>query len=186
MSQTDPGWYHAEGDPVGSVRYWDGTQWVGNPTVPSATPPDQQSYGGAGARLGARIIDGLIVAIPIIIALFAVIDFDDFEQSDLVPWTILSIAWGAAYEIGFIGLRGATPGKALLGLKVLDARTGECPPGLGPAAMRWAPALLGLIPVLGNVAGLAIAVASGVMISSDAQNRSVYDRVASTVVVKTN
>ena len=29
-----PGWYYAEGDPAGTVRHWDGTQWVGGPTAP--------------------------------------------------------------------------------------------------------------------------------------------------------
>ena len=25
------GWYHGDGDPEGSVRYWDGAQWQGDP-----------------------------------------------------------------------------------------------------------------------------------------------------------
>ncbi len=32
--QAAAGWYHAEGDPADSVRYWDGTQWVGDPHYP--------------------------------------------------------------------------------------------------------------------------------------------------------
>jgi hypothetical protein len=27
-----PGWYHAPGDPDGTVRYWNGTDWIGFPT----------------------------------------------------------------------------------------------------------------------------------------------------------
>lgn len=41
-----PGWYHAEGDPQGTQRYWNGSEWQGEPqAVPSApmtpdpTPP---------------------------------------------------------------------------------------------------------------------------------------------------
>lgn len=26
--QIAPGWYYAQGDPSGSVRYWDGQQWT--------------------------------------------------------------------------------------------------------------------------------------------------------------
>lgn len=29
----EPGWYHAQGDPAGSVRYWDGHAWRGEPTL---------------------------------------------------------------------------------------------------------------------------------------------------------
>ena len=28
---TLPGWYYAEGDPIGTQRYWDGVQWQGGP-----------------------------------------------------------------------------------------------------------------------------------------------------------
>lgn len=34
-----PGWYHAEGDPVGSQRYWDGTQWQGDARMPPSHDP---------------------------------------------------------------------------------------------------------------------------------------------------
>lgn len=33
-----PGWYHAEGDPPGTQRYWDGELWQGEPTFVSAAP----------------------------------------------------------------------------------------------------------------------------------------------------
>ncbi len=43
MQPTPPGWYHAEGDPEGTIRYWDGQQWVGGPVtappVAAAAPP---------------------------------------------------------------------------------------------------------------------------------------------------
>lgn len=38
---TPAGWYEAQGDPPGTQRWWDGTQWVGEPQpVPSAPMPD--------------------------------------------------------------------------------------------------------------------------------------------------
>jgi hypothetical protein len=30
QSQIPAGWYHANGDPVGTVRYWNGVRWVGD------------------------------------------------------------------------------------------------------------------------------------------------------------
>ena len=44
-----PGWYHAEGDPPGTQRYWDGSAWQGGPQA----APDNGlggSLGGAAAQ----------------------------------------------------------------------------------------------------------------------------------------
>lgn len=41
--QAAAGWYHAEGDPVGTLRYWDGAQWVGEPQYPPQ-PVAQQAH----------------------------------------------------------------------------------------------------------------------------------------------
>lgn len=82
---TPPGWYHADGDPAGSTRWWDGTQWVGEAQfggqpqaaagapgaqgVPGMEPPPgswgQQAMGVPSlsepmARIGGRVIDALI------------------------------------------------------------------------------------------------------------------------------
>lgn len=32
------GWYHAEGDPAGTQRYWDGVTWQGEPQLTGAAP----------------------------------------------------------------------------------------------------------------------------------------------------
>lgn len=49
-SPQAPGWYHAEGDPPGTQRYWDGTNWTGNPM-----PAGGAGAGGLGAGLGDPI-----------------------------------------------------------------------------------------------------------------------------------
>ena len=42
-----PGWYHADGDPAGTQRYWDGELWIGDAVpVPGANPP--QAPPGSG------------------------------------------------------------------------------------------------------------------------------------------
>ena len=46
MQPAPTGWYHAEGDVEGTVRYWDGTQWVGGPVAaPSPGPAAPQMSG---------------------------------------------------------------------------------------------------------------------------------------------
>ena len=42
-----PGWYHAEGDPPGTQRYWDGELWQGEPRpVAPSGPPAGAPVGG--------------------------------------------------------------------------------------------------------------------------------------------
>jgi uncharacterized RDD family membrane protein YckC len=89
-TQQPAGWYHAQGDPPGTQRWWDGSQWVGGPVaVPPATTgipgsgyadglpsgwgyaAPQVGYGyvrpqyaGWWRRFGAYLLDMLIVGIP--------------------------------------------------------------------------------------------------------------------------
>ena len=45
--QTPPGWRHAEGDPPGTERYWDGHAWQGEPRprggAPVSAPVERQA-----------------------------------------------------------------------------------------------------------------------------------------------
>ena len=45
---TPPGWYYADGDPVSTQRYWDGTQWQGGPqpTMGYSSPGFATAGGG--------------------------------------------------------------------------------------------------------------------------------------------
>lgn len=38
-----PGWYHAQDDPPGTVRWWDGEQWIGGPTASPSVERPQRS-----------------------------------------------------------------------------------------------------------------------------------------------
>lgn len=56
-SAAAPGWYHGEGDPPDTQRYWDGIQWVGEPRpVPPppapAVPPGSVPAPAAAAPAG--------------------------------------------------------------------------------------------------------------------------------------
>ena len=56
-ASATPGWYHAQGDPPGTERFWDGSAWTEGPRpvggVPSAppaapaAPPESQPMGSA-------------------------------------------------------------------------------------------------------------------------------------------
>lgn len=205
------GWYHAEGDPVGTKRYWDGSMWIGEPTTMTAdnggAPGNSAS---TGKRIGARIIDWLLMGIgagiPAMIAVLNHLDFDalpdaedpDFQsllQTELeAQFETFSLGIGVGlvaiffvlWEILWLGFAGASPGKMLLGLRVQNAKTGEVGPGWVAAVLRNLLRFALIIPVASGLFFL-IAVlglfASVVMLFSDSQGRTLVDRIASTVVV---
>jgi uncharacterized RDD family membrane protein YckC len=126
-------------------------------------PPAYSAYQGPqtgqgapasmGNRLLARIIDALIVGVPagivIWIILASVIDdntctTDAFGTTHcttngvgglLLAYLIFFVA-AIAYEIYFIGVKGATIGKRAMGIRVVDAATGA-PIGAGRAFVRY-------------------------------------------------
>ena len=94
-----------------------------------------------GQRLGARAIDtGILFVSYIAISLFlALLDF----RYGFFVFFLWLIFW-LLYEWLFIAYRGATIGKAALGIKVVDQRNGGLL-GLGPAFIRQ------LIPTVGSL-----------------------------------
>ena len=202
MSQA-PGHYHAEGDPPGTVRWWDGTQWVGDPTpppppaAPPPPPPPGAGAGGAatsgirfadlGVRFGAAAIDIVIViaiSFVLLLAFFGNSTDDGFEAYAGGAESVLLSALITAAYIGIIVAKAATPGKLMVGLRITEAdgETNVTPRG---AVMRSLPYIVGLIPVLGGLIVLGCGIAAMVMIGSDsAERRSVYDRIGNTRVVR--
>ena len=48
------GWYYAQGDPVGTTRYWDGAQWTGEPVAQAQQAvPTQQAVPAQPQPLGS-------------------------------------------------------------------------------------------------------------------------------------
>lgn len=193
----EPGWYHADGDPIGTHRYWDGEMWQGEAQAVGVPAPGVsaqhsgrlqpgQSLGRAWPRFFARLIDGIIVGIPTVLILLSQIDFEDvdsFTTETGIIWTVLVLAISAIYEIGFIAGVGATPGKMMMGLRVVQENNNQMPPSVTNAALRWVPALAGYIPAVGGLISIVVLIGSIIGISSDSLKRSIYDRVGSTYVI---
>ena len=192
-----PGYYYAEGDPPGTVRYWDGTQWTGSPmpSPPGASPAapnaagfSQERFGGMGIRIGAILLDGLVF---LVVAVLVSLPFADNVSNSDTSFEF-QVTGGAVFigplvylalTIVMVATIGASPGKLMVGLRITTA-DGTTPPGYGPAALRSLPWLPTLIPLLGVVIWLGIVIASLVTISNDAERRSLFDRVANTRVVR--
>lgn len=144
----DPGWYD---DPqeFGWLRYWDGNAWTREtaPRPADYQPPSQQlsnpGFASLWARLGAYIIDWLIVLIPIelvVVGIWMALNvelvnglaerlatgdttaFGDLMAAEMGPIVIVSLLTGPAwfcYEYFMLRSRSATVGMLALGIRVV-------------------------------------------------------------------
>jgi uncharacterized RDD family membrane protein YckC len=185
------GYYHAEGDPEGTVRYWDGANWSGEPkplddqpnlrgstldptSVNPAESADNSRYGGLGIRIGAAAIDtaiGVVIVTP-------------FSASVLSSGLALSLYW--VVVVVMVARLGGSPGKLAVGLRVTKIDGVTSPPGDRESVIRTLPGLLGLIPIVGGLISLGIGLISIRYVAADPQRRSIYDRIGGTRVVYKN
>lgn len=177
MSQgtTPPGWYHADGDPAGTTRWWDGTQWVGEPQTPqpgqaaaAAAPPGfgapaTPSLAGAGARIGGRILDaliwiviGFIVNLPVLSQTIGeAIEAADENRDpvfDVSPGLILAtgiinLILIVAYEVLLNTRSNGTLGKRAISARIIRQDGGEL--DTRSAFMRMVPYIV--IQIIGIV-----------------------------------
>ena len=114
---------------------------------------------GFWIRFLAMIVDGVIVSIITIVLSLA--------------FPYVGILGGWVYHTPFIGLRGQTPGKMALGIKVINEQ-GEVP-GLGYAALREIPGKIisGIVILLGFI-----------WAAFDSRKQAWHDKIARTYVVR--
>jgi uncharacterized RDD family membrane protein YckC len=85
---------------------------------------------------------------------------------------------GAAYYIGFTVWRGQTPGKMLIGTRVVMTRTARIPE-LGPSSMRWV--IPGVFVFLPGVSVVSVVIYGWLLFNPLRQG--LHDKAARTVVV---
>jgi uncharacterized RDD family membrane protein YckC len=134
-------------------------------------------------RLVGFVIDWMIMVMTtlILVSVFQV----DLGAGDALrlPTSVRIVQGlvGAAYYIGFTVWRGQTPGKMLIGTRVVMERTARMIPGLGPSTLRWVvPGVFVFLPGVSVVA----AVIYGWLLF-DSLRRGLHDKAAKTVVVLT-
>ena len=236
---SNPAW---ESDPTTrhQYRWWDGEKWTDyvaddgvqtldpltgaenlKPPAERASPPASGSSSAPDqshelstrlARLGARVIDGLVfmaftVALLFVLHLVDVkpMPFDELSDSDTADEffehlqdyseSIQSVgfwlaAMGAVYEIAFIALKGQTPGKMAARIKVVRANDlfqpewGR-PPTWGSSFGRWAvPFALGLPAWFVPYVGEALVLLCYLSLTWDRDRQGWHDKAAGTFVVK--
>jgi uncharacterized RDD family membrane protein YckC len=131
-------------------------------------------------RLVGFVIDWMIL-VMIALILVSVLRIDLGAGDALRLPTSVRIVQGlvaGAYYIGFTVSRGQTPGKMLIGTRVVMERTGQIP-GLRPSAIRWVvPGLFAFLPGVSVVAAVIYA-----WLLFDSRRRGLHDKAAKTVVV---
>jgi len=203
--QQPPGWYPAEGDPPGTVRWWDGSKWVGGPQEQGVQQEAGYVAPGAGAlangreladpwlRIGSAIIDWLVtvvISIPFIgFAVAGAVATDGEIDGGAIALGFVASLITTGYYVFMNSQYSATLGKMALGLRIVG-RNGEEPLGWSIGIRRTANRLVGIlgnIPILGIIVGLALLVlnlVSLVFLFTDNERRTVMDRFADTYVVK--
>ena len=145
-------------------------------------------YAGFWVRVGAAIIDAILLGIVVVI-IFAVIVSSSRTTDAAGNTTATSGAIGAAYGLALVvsflyqallvGRLGATPGMRLLNMRIVSALDGS-QITYGRAVLRWLAyslfAVLGflVIPPIINVLWVAF----------DSRKQALHDKLASTFVVR--
>ncbi len=144
--QMDAGWYYAQGDPGGTQRYWDGTQWVGAPQ-PAGGPAGGAvtvAGGGVPAEWVQRFVAWLInaaIAFALVVALAIVISVGFLINDGL---GVVLIVLAGIGHLSFLiwnhiirqGRTGQSLGKTQQNIKLVRDDTGQ-PVGAGMALARY-------------------------------------------------
>lgn len=153
------------------------------------------STAGMGNRLLARILDSIIIGIPAFI-IMAVAGFGFFASADCHTGSdgVYRCTGGGAglagfflayfivfvlailYELYFIGTKGATPGKKIMGVRVVDEQTGGTI-GMGRAFIRYL-----VLGITGSICTLGY---WSPFFDSSKRNSGWHDKAANDLVIST-
>lgn len=171
--------------PLPSYNAYAGSGPTG-PTNAYAAPMAGSAYPGPGARLGALLIDFVVVWILTGVIAVIFVDFSSITLAAQIGMQFISLVIWLAYRIGMEVTTGASLGKMALGLKVVDA--GGATLSAQDSLMRnlWyvVSTVVGMIPFLGWLLNLGVCIAVGVTISNDQFNQSFSDKWGKAYVVR--
>jgi uncharacterized RDD family membrane protein YckC len=140
-------------------------------------------YAGFWIRFLAAFVDGLIIAVPLILIFFAFFaanfnaamanqDTSQTSTALSTPINGLSLVIGFAYFSYFWGV-GSTPGMRIFGLQVVDAGSQAVGIGFGRGALRY----------VGYIVSSFCCYVGLIWAAFDPRKQGWHDKIASTVVV---
>jgi len=141
-------------------------------------PEQNVEYAGFWVRVGAMIIDTLLIMVVLIPLLVAIYGWAYFEAANtrlfagpadfLLSWVAPAVA-----VIVFWIYRQATPGKMALSIRIVDAATGS-PPSTGQCVGRYFAYFVSIFPL-----GLGL-----LWVAFDKRKQGWHDKLAGTVVIR--
>ena len=157
----------------------------------AAASPRGWHYGGFWIRFGARMIDGLVLGVPLLI-LFALLipNLLKTQGDPSNPAVAAFVTFGISFFLGYflvlicyevlmLKYRGATLGKMACGLKVVRADGTSLGWGVSFGRFFMWNIVTSGIPYLNSI----LMLISGIMAGTDNEKRALHDRVCDTRVV---
>jgi len=190
---------------------WDAPPWDAPPWGPAGWPPGHPAggdpwamdgagpartvYASWGMRFAAKLVDSLILLVPTvvvvrIVAWQDVLDVIENARSSadlmtasgpIMTANLIAAVIGYAYFAVLNGL-GRTPGKVLVGIRVVRATDGA-PIGVTKGLLRHGLQFLQIVPGLSALIGVFVLV-DAVSPLWDDRRRALHDRFAGSVVVR--
>jgi uncharacterized RDD family membrane protein YckC len=151
----------------------------------AAAPPSggERDYASWGRRLAAYLLDVLILVIPLVVIVVVAVVLADPEGEDDGAWAVVGFAYLATLVLPFLYFtffhgdpRGQTPGKRVLGIRVVSDETGHRI-GYGRAFGRYA------ITFVFSIFFLPL-VLDYLWPLWDGKNQALHDKVVGSVVVR--
>jgi uncharacterized RDD family membrane protein YckC len=131
------------------------------------------NYASPPQRFGAWVLDAVIAYLVIGLPAMLIFGYDP-KDPGFQPSEIVALLGVFGYLVAFdAGKRGATPGKRLVGTRVVDAEEGNSPIGYRRAAVRR----------LGYIVGWACLLLGWLWLIWDPRHQAWHDKFADTVVV---
>jgi uncharacterized RDD family membrane protein YckC len=144
-------------------------------------PARGRGYASWGRRFVAYLVDLLVILVPLVVLIVAIVLADPSDDS--AAWVVVVVAYVATIVVPFLYFtyfhgesRGQTPGKRLLGIRVVSDESGRSI-GFGRAFGRYAiTAVFGFffIPVILDY----------LWPLWDSKNQTLHDKVVGSVVVR--
>ena len=134
-------------------------------------------YAGFWVRVGAAIIDTLLLSMIILPVLTAVYGSAYWSSDRLIQGPADFLVSGVAPAIAVVLFwiaRQATPGKMVLGVRIVDAETGGKPRS-GQLVLRYLGYYIAMLPLFIGILWVAF----------DPRKQGWHDKIARTVVVRT-
>ena len=139
---------------------------------------DELEYAGFWIRVGASLIDTallMLVSVPLMFAFYGSAYFEPQESTVVAGPAEILVTWvlPAVAVILFWIYRQATPGKMMVGARIVDAASGKRP-GTGQLIGRYLGYIVATLPL-----GLGI-----LWVAFDRRKQGWHDKLAGTVVVR--